>query len=228
MFIARLSTSTALFLIIFAASASSQNPECPTITVSGPSHAVRPGQNATFDVSINGTKAYDSNPVQWLISSGRIVSGQGTRKLVVAMENKGENLTVTAQVFGLPEKCEKSASETAPPWDPPSITLFDEQSGWAVTNADAIREQLARDPSANIYILIDIVTADDASVIETAVSKRLRALARESSVQIERVNFIVERGLKRKSRFYLVPDGAVAPECDKKSDVCVYSISGGD
>jgi hypothetical protein len=73
---------------------------CPTISVSCPS-AVEPKQPVVFEATVAGGPADIKPSYRWSISAGKILSGQGTSKLVVDVsELGGKSITATVSVGG--------------------------------------------------------------------------------------------------------------------------------
>lgn len=102
-----------VFICAFCLTAFAQanEPVCPSISVAGPSHALRQGEAFPFFAELG--KEVENYQVEyiWEISTGKIISGQGTKSIEV-MTELGENPTATLTVKGLPEKCPNTASET--------------------------------------------------------------------------------------------------------------------
>ena len=87
--------------------------QCPTISVQGPAGITHPGEEMRFRAEVNvvGPKLSYS----WSVNAGTIVKGQGTPEITIATtrELEGGSITATVEVDGLPNGCERSASEIA-------------------------------------------------------------------------------------------------------------------
>jgi hypothetical protein len=68
---------------------------CPTLSVTGPSEVVLPGQPLTFTANVSGG---ENNTYNWTVSAGTISSGQGTPSITVDTTGLAPNTNVTATV----------------------------------------------------------------------------------------------------------------------------------
>lgn len=90
--------------------AQDDKPDCPQISVTGPAGIAQPGDQVTYSLNFSeGKKKYDVT-FHWSVSSGEIVSGQGTTSVLVKAPSFN-SLTATVEIKGLPEGCPKLASE---------------------------------------------------------------------------------------------------------------------
>lgn len=86
--------------------------ECPTISVTGPSAVVQPGETMTFTANVSGG-SQDSVTYNWSVDKGTIVEGQGTAVITVSTEGlEDTTVTATVDVGGLCESCPRTDSET--------------------------------------------------------------------------------------------------------------------
>lgn len=76
---------------------------CPLVITTGPS-AVRSGEVATFNASVRGADPKARLTFSWHVSSGTMVSGQGTSSLLVEGAPAGA-VTAYVRVLGLPKGC---------------------------------------------------------------------------------------------------------------------------
>jgi len=86
--------------------------QCPTIKVIGPAGITNPGDDITFRVELNviGPKLRYS----WSVDEGTIIKGQGTPEMTLATVGlDGVVVAATVKVYGLPQHCESSATESA-------------------------------------------------------------------------------------------------------------------
>lgn len=73
---------------------------CPTVSVSCPSEAVSK-QPMAFEATVSGGNSDITPTYRWLVSGGTIISGQGTKKVVVDVSDLGgRSLTATVTVGG--------------------------------------------------------------------------------------------------------------------------------
>ena len=124
-----------LFLLTLSAAQDTKRPDCPSITVTGPSGIIDSGDDLEFSASVsedvpkNVRYFWSINVAQtvdekvppntrpedrWKTSTGRIVSGQGTLNLRVRFpENRlVQSLKATLRIEGLQAGCPSTASET--------------------------------------------------------------------------------------------------------------------
>jgi PKD-like domain len=69
-------------------------PSCPPLDVSGPSGTTKPGDTMTFTANVGGS----NTTYNWEVSSGEIISGQGTSTITVQTTPQMQNSNVTATV----------------------------------------------------------------------------------------------------------------------------------
>lgn len=102
----------AIFICLsgFTAFAQAVNDDCPTITVASPTWGQR-GKPMEFLVVVDKQAEKYNIEYLWSVSSGKIVSGQGS-KMITVISNKIDYLTAAVEIKGLPETCPKSASES--------------------------------------------------------------------------------------------------------------------
>jgi len=83
---------------------------CPTVTVTAPSAIQVTGKIFQISASVKTLPANSSLTYNWAISSGTIVSGQGTAVITVDPGTEAGSCTATVEVGGLPAKCSNTAS----------------------------------------------------------------------------------------------------------------------
>jgi hypothetical protein len=102
---------------------------CPQLSITAP-NIMTAGESATFTVSVSGLPEEETPIYQWTVTGGRIVSGDGTSMVTVAVsENDGQAIQVAVELEG-EFSCQPSATAgisvvvVAPnvPGDPISIT----------------------------------------------------------------------------------------------------------
>jgi len=170
---------------------------------------------------VSGTKGYESHPVEWTAFGGTIITGQGTRH-VRATREKGSNLTVKAEMFGLAAGCDHSASETSfAPLALPVSTLVKAESDWSLKGIDPLMAELGKDPSTMGFIVLDILPSDTVARVKSSIQKGFAKLAKDHQLKIERLRFLIGRGNQRSAKFYIVPAGSSPPTCAAASDICI-------
>ncbi|HEX8266047.1 MAG TPA: hypothetical protein VF596_11615 [Pyrinomonadaceae bacterium] len=84
--------------------------ECPKILVSAPDPFDKTVP-LKFEVHLEGVKTNDKLGYEWVISKGRIKSGQGSYIIIVeAKDYDRQGLTATVSISGLPCECQSAAS----------------------------------------------------------------------------------------------------------------------
>jgi hypothetical protein len=132
------------------------NCACPTLSVSGPSGVVTPGQPMTFTATSSGDVTYN-----WSVSNGTISSGQGTSSITVDTTGlAGQNVTATVNIGGTDPACgcTTTASETGSVQARPTANLIDEYGKLSNDDVkariDGFYTQLNNDPTAHGYIIV--------------------------------------------------------------------------
>jgi hypothetical protein len=85
-------------------------PPCPTVSVSCPSE-VDPKEAITFEATVSGGDPEIKRTYQWSVSSGKIISGQGTSKISVDVSDLSDaSVTGTVSIGGDDPLCQTDAS----------------------------------------------------------------------------------------------------------------------
>ncbi len=101
-----------VFFVLAFLSVQAQN--CPSsIAVTAPSAEVVTGKIFQFSVAVNGLGANISITYNWTISSGIIVTGQGTSVITVDPGNEPGYCTASVEIGGLSPQCRNTASSSA-------------------------------------------------------------------------------------------------------------------
>lgn len=100
--------------------AGAQSNVCPEVEIKMPARISQINEKTTVVLAVSG--GFDFK-VEWSVSSGIIVDGQGTTAIVVVPSelDEGRAIEATAKITGLPEDCKNSYSESfgvesLPPW----------------------------------------------------------------------------------------------------------------
>ena len=190
--------------------------DCATLTVNGPAGITNPGSTMTFTANLSGGTQGDVT-YNWSVSSGTIVSGQGTPSIVVetTSEMAGGNVKATVDIGGIDPACgcTTSASETAGIAVRPSNRLVDEFGKLANDQLrgrlDNFFAELANDPSANGYI-INYGPAKDVAQRERLIRNHI-SFRRFDASRITIVNG-GNTGAGIETKLYVVPEGAENPQ----------------
>ena len=130
---------------------------CPKISVNGPAGVVLPGEAFKFRVTVTGLSSEPK--YKWNISSGKILSGQGTIEIQVVTDQPGASMTATVEIDGLPTNCSNIASDFISQCGGlPISVLFDEYSDqvWKEERMHfpSLKAEMIRNPNAQIYVII--------------------------------------------------------------------------
>lgn len=187
--------------------------ECPSISVSGPSSAVKTGERMTFTANVSGGTQTGAT-YNWTVSSGSIVEGQGTPSISVDTTGlSGQQVTATVNVGGLCADCprEYQASGTVEEPVNPLPNKIDEfgalQNDDIKARADNLAVALQNDPSATGTII---------NYGTPAQVRRREALMRtyltvKRGIDASRLTFINGGTGDIKTELWVVPAGAPQP-----------------
>lgn len=213
--------SLLLLSFVFAAlSISAQvNPQCPTISVEEPAGLSRPGESSSFSVTVKPTES--KLTYKWSVSSGVIISGQGTPSIQVRFDEAHEpSPTATVEIGGLPEECPKTASESTSIDRPPQPTKLDTFSLSLNSGDDgrlkSIARALSNEPTAQLYVLVP----SNRSLWKPLVD-RLSELI-HGDLTGPRITIVEINGTNKIVEVWLIPPGATPPS---KCEACDLSKS---
>lgn len=187
--------------------------ECPTLSVSGPAGITEPNGEMTFTANLSGG-TQDAPTFNWTVSSGEIISGQGTPTITVRAPGQDGNVTATVEVGGLcAENCPRSASETAPVTTPDVPSRAVDEFGAAPDDdvkarVDNFYIELNNDPNAQGYI-INYGTPAQIKKRVAQINKAINFRKYDKS----RVVFVDggDQGTGVNTKFWIVPQGATPP-----------------
>ncbi len=130
---------------------------CPEINVAGDGFRHNRKVPLKFSVAINGAATNESFPLEWNISAGKIIGGQGTNQIQIDLsETDAKKITASVIVRGLPPECDSHAYNST------EIGLYpyklDEFSHLPYSDIaarmDSYFYQIANEPDATVYIII--------------------------------------------------------------------------
>jgi len=196
---------------------------CRNVTVEGPPGNVRVPEKMTFTGSVSGG-GLDKITLNWTVSNGTIVSGQGTPVIQVELEHptSGQTtVTATLQVIDPNQmmQCATTATETGVflDLDRPTARLGDEfrtagnncEEGFA--HLDNFFLTLANDPNASGVIIVYTDESDPRSGHRR--KKQLMSHIGLRKFDPSRITFL-DGPLRKNARtqFWLVPAGAEPPQ----------------
>jgi len=182
---------------------------CPKVEVEGPEGVIRPGEPFSFRAIVTNGSAKLS--YRWLLSTGRILEGQGTLQIRVVYSNdQGRTPTATIEVDGLAANCTNHASATLAPYDPPNSIPLDEYgpTSWSreSNRVHQWKTQLAGYRDAQVYIYIYGPTKKVAQA-----NRRIRRIKESFGASQNQLTFLTVTSKQETTKVYLVPPGAIAP-----------------
>ena len=191
---------------------------CPTVSISGPSSVVTPGETMTFTANVSGGTA-ENITYSWTVSAGTIESGQGTPSITVSTTGlQSTNITATLEISGtgLCAECPRTMSETGsvgtvrgiPPFDTFGPLPNDDVRG----RLDNYFVALRNDPTATGYIVID-GPERDAARRETLIRNHMR-LRRFPADRITIVRGDASAG-EVFTRLYVIPAGRTSADIEQ-------------
>jgi hypothetical protein len=131
---------------------------CPVTSVTGPAGLHKPGDMIWFEVSVT-PETLPNLSYRWTVNEGQINEGQSSKKIGVRYldEMRATTLTATVEVGGIPDNCERSASESAPlVWEPVVVLISDFSVPIGTINPTKLREaaiEYAKWPNDQMYII---------------------------------------------------------------------------
>jgi hypothetical protein len=203
------------FALTFTISAQGETkPDCPLISVIGPSGIIAPGEISAYTMTVDTKEKVLELEYVWSVSSGKIVSGQGTSTIEVR-DLLGSCVTATVEIRGLPKSCLTIYSETACGDPAPQAAKLDEFVG-SLAKVPAERftkafEQAQDNPTAQVYIFI----SGSRRNTELSIRKKRQIIMKHISSSFghhtQRITFV---DVGKKDDFvtiWLVPAGADLP-----------------
>ena len=197
---------------VFAQKGSGQ--ACPDISITGPAGIDERGDPHRFNI-VFSEKLPENARIVWTVSSGEILEGQGTKTIAVYHVERGESVTATVTVEGLPKECAHTASASTSPDEGPPPRLVDEFSV-SVTRLDkkrlaaAVADQI-ENPNNQLYI-IEYFNKDTS---EFAVREKVRRLSEFLTTELKldstMFEILTHRDERLSTRIYLIPPGAQYP-----------------
>lgn len=190
---------------------------CPNIRVSCPD---------TLQTPITFTAVLESGgsiqPVyNWSVSSGTIISGQGTPS--IAVDTKGndvQNITGTVTVEGVPNECGKTASCSIVVDRFPLPHKFDEFPGIRFNDEKARLDnfaiELKNSPSAQGYIIVYGASSGPVQLAQSRANRAREYLVNYRAVDARRI-ITVDGGCRAATdiELWIVPAGASPPTPDR-------------
>lgn len=158
----KLSYISLLIVIFFLTAFAQNNSSCPKVEFKSPISATVAGDVMVFEISLTNEIKDVNLEYNWTVSSGQILSGQGTSLIKVATtrELEEQNITAIVEIKGFPENCPSKFSESGfvvPitgdyfPDEYGKISLKEE-----FTRFDELFTRLANVPNSRGFVLMEI------------------------------------------------------------------------
>lgn len=187
---------------------------CPTLSVSGPSSAIRTGDAATFTATVSGGSQTNVT-YNWTVSGGSITSGQGTPSITVDTAGlTGQEITATVEIGGdVCAECIKTASSSAtievpPPSTPNKVDEFGAlQNDDIKARLDQYSIQLQNDPASTGTV----INYGTPAQVRRREALMRTYLTRNRGVDASRLNFVNGGTGDIKTELWVVPAGAPQP-----------------
>ena len=199
---------------------------CPTISVFGPAEILKPGETARFTVKFQSPKPETPLKYIWDLSSGKIVSGDGTESIEVSSRGSKVTATVLIRVYSADENCH-TVSDTAF-WDQPPIA--EKVRAFTTIDGRTAVPLAGNDHQVVIFLGLQKNTSD-----ETARQHEIQILEKlDEKIDRNQTTIVRVYGGVETTEFWSVPPGAQNPECDgcepakveKQTDCPTISVTG--
>lgn len=203
-----------LALSLSAFSQTTENSNCPTISILGPAGIVAPNNPATYVVKIERKGKELKLEYIWSVNAGEILEGQGTESLVVKQPDA--ILIVTVEIKGLPEGCESFSSETSCYLRPSEAEMIIDEFSIASTRIDKARidyflTELQNNPNDQGYIIEKFKKNTPKAAIKNKLKKLSDYLVKIRRFDPTRITIVHDLADENRTQFWRVPPGAETP-----------------
>ena len=187
---------------------------CPQFQVQGPNRPMRDGEQVNFAANVGGGDPKVQPIYSWSISTGTIISGQGTRSIVVDSTGAGNEREIIADLLvgGYSYECTNRAASTAKIAAPANkVDEFgDLPEKDEAGKLDSIIKFLAQSPDR--VFLVGYAGRTNVRGYASDVLRRMRAYMAKSGVANDRV-VVVDGGFRETPAYeiWVVPIGAENP-----------------
>lgn len=190
-------------------------PTCPTVGITCPEQ-IKAGQPVTFTSTLTGGTGNVPAIYNWTVSTGKIVSGQGTRSITVDTSGlEGQPLKASLSMGGYDVDCPATCTIEFP--IPLIARKFDEYPDIARNDEKARLDnfaiELQNDPTATGYVLIYPERSGRSATAQTRSSQIVDYLANSRGIDSRRIVTLV--GPQRADlavELWVAPQGAAAPK----------------
>ena len=207
-------------IVAFCGLAQAASAQCPRIETSG-NYTVMEGEMTTFSVSLNGGSQV-APKFNWVVSAGKITSGQGTSVIKVDTTGTGgQMITATVEVTGLSASCTRTASVSSDIDARPQAKKVDEYGSIneedEMARLDRFAIELQMEPLAQVYIVVYGSKKSKPAETKAAIERTRTYLVKTRGVESSRI--VTASGGNRENPTYqlwLVPPGATPPDLTTK------------
>ena len=190
--------------------------QCPKIEISG-NYSIMDGDVTSFSVSIDGGDVRFTPKFDWVVSAGKLKSGQGTSVIKIETTGTGgQTITATVEVGGLPEPCPKTSSISADVDKKPEATKVDEfesvNEEEEMARLDNFALRLMNSPIDQGFVVVYSSKSGKQSESKAVIERFRTYLVKTRGVDSSRVTTL-DGGKKEKPgrELWLVPPGATPP-----------------
>lgn len=194
-------------------------PACPTISMPIPTPSVYAPTPITFTATLNSADGSVTPMYSWMISSGTIVSGQGTPSIKVDTADAGEygSVTATLLVTGYSSECVVNASGTVEVKMKPvprKISEYNESAKASDEESvlDTAIEELQNFPDNRLYLISYRSSKTKAGATEPMLQRAVTYMNKKgvSSDRIDRI--YGDRKDPPAIEIWFIPPGAPMPK----------------
>lgn len=200
-----------VFVFCFTVFAQEGENPCPKIRLLSPEGLLKSSEPTKFNVDINGIEK-DKIKYLWMVSSGKIIQGQGESEIefLANDENAGSKVTVIVNIFGLPKNCPNSVSDwfviepdisdIFPDAEYEKISFKDEK-----TALDKILVRLSTVSDYEGFIILEFDKKDNRSYKVSRLNNILNHI-KFRGFDINRFTFVIFEGDIEKTELWVIPN----------------------
>jgi hypothetical protein len=195
--------------------------DCPIIKISAPQEVLGPRY---FDnkLYVELDPPRDGLSFFWTLTSGSILSGQGTARLKVeppdVMDCENKEMTATVRVEGLPPGCTAKATrefevttgncDVFPLSEYGPATFVDERA-----QIDNLAIQMSNNPKAQAFVVFRIAKQHAGRVAQQRL-ERFRRILKQRKYSADKIAFYYQTSERNLTTMWLEPDGSLkVPDC---------------
>jgi hypothetical protein len=208
-----------------------QGPQtCGVLSVEGPGD-VKPGETIIFKAQIRSTALMNKPALNWKLTAGTIVNGQGTNEISVDTAGLGgQDVTATLEMVGVPVGCSSAASRTTRVSLPIACGLAFDQYGDLKfedekARLDNFAVQIQMQPTASGYIGMYAGAETYPDEASERLNRAKTYLVDFRKTEPNRV-ITVDCGFSSELtvQLYIVPFGASLPACDDNQQIPLSEV----